>query len=78
MTDLVGDTASNYIKTTMTQENANWAWGKAKENSGQAYEYTKKHATKENAQKAWDGTKQFAGKVDNQLDEMGVDKKEVA
>ena len=33
MTDLVGDTASTYITNTMTQENANWAWNKAKENS---------------------------------------------
>ena len=78
MTNIVGDTAANYIKTTATQENANWAWQKAKENSAWGYEKAKQHLTWENAKAGAEGTKKFVGKVDNQLDQMGVDKKEVA
>ena len=62
----------------MTQENANWAWQKAKENSAWGYQKAKENLTAENAKAGYESTKKFAGKVDNQLDEMGVDKKEVA
>jgi hypothetical protein len=43
------------------------------ENAKAGYDFTAKHS-----KTAYDGTVKFAGKMDHQLDEMGVDKKEVA
>ena len=78
MTDAVTDASTNFVKTTMTSENANWAWQKAKENSAWGYQKAKENLTVENAKAAKESTTKFVGKVDQQLDDMGVDKKEVA
>ena len=77
-TQIAGDAATGFVQKTVTTDNVNYA-----------LEKTKEQMTKENAQKAYNwtaqngaaaykGTKEFAGKVDHQLDEMGVDKMEVA
>jgi hypothetical protein len=62
----------------VTKDNVNYVFDKTKEqmtmeNAKKGYDFTVKHGTA-----VVKGTSEFVGKVDKQLDDMGVDKMAVA